>query len=308
MPGDQSTILLVEDEANVLKMLERFLAPSYRCLAATNGKDALEVLKNERDVDVVVTDVHMPGMDGLQLIRAIRRMRPHLPAIAMTAYGNEETAVEALRAGATNYLRKPFKTQEFLSVVRKCIELAQARRGKTLTFSYLKESTKSFEIPPRLELARAVIAHLTDGLADLQIVQAQDLLNLDVALEEALSNAVIHGALQLTESYVKSKQDHEAFEKAYAERRTDPRFSAKTVSVVVSITPTEATFTIEDKGGGFDPAALPVVQTSIQGVQGRGLMLIRLFMDEVVHENGGRRIKMVKKRPAARNTLGSSWT
>src|SRR5581483_1786190 len=159
MSADQATILLVEDEANVLKMLERFLAPSYRCLSATNGKDALELLKTERDVDVVVTDVRMPGMDGIQLIRAIRRMRPHLPAIAMTAYGSEETAVEALRAGATNYLRKPFKTQEFLGVVRKCIELAQARRGKTSSLSYLKESSKSFEIPPRLELARAILPH-----------------------------------------------------------------------------------------------------------------------------------------------------
>src|SRR4051812_25895963 len=207
MALEQSTILLVEDEANVLKMLERFLAPSYRCLAATNGKDALEILKVERDVDVVVTDVRMPGMDGIQLIRAIRRLRPHLPAIAMTAYGSEETAVEALRAGATNYLRKPFKTQEFLSVVRKCIEVAQARRGKTAAFSYLQETSKTFEIPARLEATRMVLPHLTDGLADLGIVEPQDLLNLDVALEEALSNAVIHGSLLLTEEYQKNKQE-----------------------------------------------------------------------------------------------------
>ncbi|MEZ0228565.1 MAG: response regulator [Planctomycetota bacterium] len=297
MPDQAATILLVEDEANVLKMLERFLAPSYRCLAATNGKDALDMIKAERDVDVVVTDVRMPGMDGIQLIRAIRRMRPHLPAIAMTAHGSEETAVEALRAGATNYLRKPFKTQEFLGVVRKCIELAQARRGKTVSLGYLKESTKTFEIPARLELARAILPHLTDGLSDLGIVEAQDLLNLDVALEEALSNAVIHGSLQLTDEYVKNRQDREAFEEAYATRRADPRFAGKTVHVSVRITPTEATFTVEDKGAGFDPTALAAVQTSIQGVQGRGLMLIRLFMDEIAHESGGRRLRMVKRAP-----------
>ncbi len=297
MADPTATILLVEDEANVLKMLERFLAPSYKCLAATNGKDALDMIKTERDVDVVVTDVRMPGMDGIQLIRAIRRMRPHLPAIAMTAHGSEETAVEALRAGATNYLKKPFKTQEFLGVVRKCIELAQARRGKTVSLGYLKESTKTFEIPARLELARAILPHLTDGLSDLGIVEAQDLLNLDVALEEALSNAVIHGSLQLTEEYVKNRQDREAFEEAYGARRADPRFTNKTVSVSVRITPTEATFTVEDKGQGFDPASLASVQTSIQGVQGRGLMLIRLFMDEVVHDNGGRRLRMVKRAP-----------
>src|SRR5690349_1401756 len=138
---EQATILLVEDEANVLKMLERFLSPSYRCLAATNGKDALEILKTEKEIDIVVTDVRMPVMDGIQLIRALKRIRPHMPAIAMTAYGSEETAVEALRAGATNYLRKPFKTQEFLSIVRKAIEVAQARRGKAVSLGYLREAT-----------------------------------------------------------------------------------------------------------------------------------------------------------------------
>jgi len=299
MPTDQSTILLVEDEANVLKMLERFLAPTYRCLSASNGKDALELLKTERDIDVVVTDVRMPGMDGLQLIRAIRRFRPHLPAIAMTAYGSEETAVEALRAGASNYLRKPFKTQEFLSVVRKCIELAQARRGKATALAHLKESTKVFELPARLEVVRTVIPHLTDGLSDLGIVEAQDLMNLEVALEEALSNAVIHGSLLLSEENAKWKQDRESFEKAYAARRSDPRFSSKTITVSVRLTSQEVVFNVEDRGPGFDPNALPPPEgmTSIQGVQGRGLMLVRLFMDDVAHENGGRRIKMVKRAP-----------
>ncbi len=302
MASEQATILLVEDEANVLKMLERFLAPSYRCFSVTSAKDALELVKNEREIDVVVTDVRMPGMDGLQLIRAIRRMRPHLPAIAMTAYGSEETAVEALRAGASNYLRKPFKSQEFLAVVRKCIDVAQARRGKASALAYLRESTKVFELPARLELARAVLPHLTDGLSDLGIVEAQDLLNLDVALEEALSNAVIHGSLQMTDEYARLKQDKESFDKAYAARRADPRFSGKTITVSVRLTALEAVFTIEDKGPGFDPDSLPPPQsmTSIQGVQGRGLMLVRLFMDEVVHENAGRRIRMVKR--AARGT------
>jgi FixJ family two-component response regulator len=244
-----------------------------------------------------VTDVRMPEMDGLQLIRAIKRMRPSLPTVAMTAYGSEETAIEALRAGATNYLRKPFKTQEFLTVVRKCLELAQSRKGRTTTLAHLRENLKHFEIPARLEVARAVIPHLTEDLVDLGILEAQDLLNLEVALEEALSNAIIHGTLALTDEAHKLRQDREAFERAYLNRRNDPRFAGKTVSVWSRLTPLDATFTIEDRGPGFDPDALPPAQelTTLQGVHGRGLMLIRLFMDEVVHENGGRRIKMVKR-------------
>jgi CheY-like chemotaxis protein/anti-sigma regulatory factor (Ser/Thr protein kinase) len=289
--------LLVEDEANVLKMLERFLAPTYRVIPASNGKDALETLKTTREIDVVVTDVRMPHMDGLQLIRAIKRLRPHLPAIAMTAYGTEETAIEALRAGATNYLRKPFKTQEFLTVVRKAIELANARKNLTSAFAFLRESSKTYEVPARLEAARSLLPHLTEGLTELGIVEAQDVLNLEVALEEALGNAIVHGALELTEEAQKLRTDREGFERAYNARRADPKYSGRTVTAVVRTTPQEVVFTVEDKGPGFDPQALPPAEkmTTLQGVQGRGLMLIRLFMDEVTHEAQGRRIRMVKR-------------
>src|SRR5438105_4814868 len=68
-PSATARILLVEDEPNVRKMLERFLSPNYVCLGASNGKEALEVLKAERDVDLVVTDVRMPQMDGIQLLK-----------------------------------------------------------------------------------------------------------------------------------------------------------------------------------------------------------------------------------------------
>ncbi|MBI3725290.1 response regulator [bacterium] len=292
-------ILLVEDEPNVRKMLERFLAPSYVCLGASNGKEALEVLKNERDVDLVVTDVRMPQMDGIQLLKALRRTRPNLPVIAMTAYGSEETAVEALRAGATNYLRKPFKTQEFLAIVRKCMELSQLRRGRIAALAHIRELSKVFEIPARLEAARSVLPHLTEGLVDLGLVEPQDLLNLDVALEEALANAVIHGSLDLTEAAQSLRTDRDGFERAYWERIADPAYAAKTVVVSVRTTRDEVAFTVEDKGPGFDASALtPQEQlTTLQGVQGRGLMLIRLFMDEVVHDQGGRRIRMVKRTP-----------
>lgn len=314
MPGRESSppiseplvkprILLVEDERDVRTMLERFLASTYQCLPAANGREALDLLKTERDVDLVVTDVRMPEMDGIQLLKAVRRLRPELPVIAITAYGNEETAIEALRAGATNYLRKPFKLQEFQAIVRKGVELAQTRKSRTTAFGYLRDSHKVFELPARLEVTRAVVGHLTDGVVELGIVEPAELLNLEVALEEALANAVIHGSLELTQDAQKLKGDREAFDHAYAERMADPRFASRTIAASVHLTRTEAIFMVEDRGPGFDASALPAPEalTSLKGVHGRGLMLIRLFMDQVVHELGGRRIKMVKRVAAARS-------
>src|SRR5262245_49757422 len=126
--ASRSRLLLVEDDALVRKMLGTFLEPRYAVSHAGNGRDALELLKTA-EVDLVLTDVRMPVMDGIQLVRAIRRLKPHLPVVVMTGLGNEETAVEALRAGATNYLKKPFRNHELDHVVRKCLEITQGLKG-----------------------------------------------------------------------------------------------------------------------------------------------------------------------------------
>ena len=182
-------------------MLERFLASRpTRCSPASNGQDALESLKTTREIDLVVTDVphashgRAPAPHG-----AIKRLRPHLPAIAMTAYGTEETAIEALRAGATNYLRKPFKTAGIPDRRPQGDRARERAQEPPSAFAYLRESHKDFEVPARLEAARSLLPHLTEGLPELGIVEAQDVLNLEVALEEALGNAIVHGALELTE-------------------------------------------------------------------------------------------------------------
>jgi CheY-like chemotaxis protein len=297
-----SRILLAEDDALVRKMLAAFLEPRFTVLHATNGRDALELLKAEKDVDIVLTDVRMPVMDGLQLVRAVRRMRPQLPVIVMTGVGNEETVVEALRAGATNYLKKPFRNNELDHVLRKCLEITQRMRGRVTALSFLRESERTFELPARLEHARALLPLLTDGLVDMGLIEATDLLNLEVALEEALSNAVIHGSLDLTDVARTQKTDREKFERAYAERVQDPVYSGRTIVVRARVTRDEAEFTVEDTGKGFDVTGLPPPDqlSTLDGLQGRGLMLIRLFMDEVVHENDGRRIRLVKRSAASR--------
>jgi CheY-like chemotaxis protein/anti-sigma regulatory factor (Ser/Thr protein kinase) len=300
---EKARILLVEDEREVRTMLERFLSATYTCVPASNGREALELLKADGAIDLVVTDVRMPEMDGIQLLRAVRRLKPELPVVAITAYGTEETAIEALRAGATNYLRKPFKLQELQAIVRKCVELASSRKGRLVALGFLRDAHKTFEVPARLEAAKAVVRQLTEDLVELGIVESQELLNLDVALEEAVTNAVLHGALELTEDVNKFRGERELFDRAYTARIAEPKYEKRSVAVSVHLTRTEATFVVEDRGPGFDPSTLPKSDelTTLKGVHGRGLMLIRLFMDQVVHEQGGRRIKMVKRAPGSRS-------
>jgi len=121
------TILVVDDEQNIRRILERaFTKAGYRVLTAENGHQALRTLE-EHACDVVLTDVVMPDMTGLELLKRARQKHPQLQIILMTAYGTIPTAVEAMRAGAYDFLTKPLDFEVLHKVVRNALrESAQA--------------------------------------------------------------------------------------------------------------------------------------------------------------------------------------
>jgi two-component system response regulator AtoC len=121
-------ILVVDDEANVRLMLRALLAPhEFEVDEAANGREALARLEAQPP-DFVLADVRMPEMDGIQLSREIASRDLPTTVIVMSAYGTVETAIEAMRAGAYDYIMKPFRTDEVLLTLRKAEEREQLRR------------------------------------------------------------------------------------------------------------------------------------------------------------------------------------
>jgi DNA-binding NtrC family response regulator len=121
-----STILLVDDEPGVLFTLEEVLGErGHRVVTARSGAEALPLID---DVDTVVTDLQMPGMDGLALLAAITARDPELPVILLTAHGSERVAVSAMKIGAHDYLAKPFDIDELSVVIERALETRRLRR------------------------------------------------------------------------------------------------------------------------------------------------------------------------------------
>lgn len=120
----KDTILIVEDETDLLKGLQRTVSMAVDCdvLVADNSYDALKLIKSE-PVDVVLSDICMPRMDGLSLLRAVREYDPHITVIMMTAYGTIEVAVKAIKAGAYDFIQKPFEEEQLIHLLRKGLEL-----------------------------------------------------------------------------------------------------------------------------------------------------------------------------------------
>ena len=126
-------ILIVEDDEIFLRPLQRTLeVAGHDVVAVSSGEEAIDLLKND-DLDLVLTDRRLPGIDGVELARRLKGDHPDLGVIVMTAYGTIESAVEAMRMGAEDYLVKPFETAQVLLVVRRALEMQELRAANRAT-------------------------------------------------------------------------------------------------------------------------------------------------------------------------------
>ena len=120
-------LLVVEDEASMLRVIELQLASAgYQVVKATSAEEALRKLE-AGGIDLVLTDLKLPGMDGLELLARVRSQDASLPLIIMTAFGSIETAVRAMKAGASDYVLKPFALDELMITIDKVLELHNLR-------------------------------------------------------------------------------------------------------------------------------------------------------------------------------------
>jgi DNA-binding NtrC family response regulator len=157
-------LLLVDDDEVFLRPLHRTLElKGYEVLPVQSAEEALDALKAE-DVDLVMTDRRLPGMDGVELVRRIKADYPDLAVVVMTAYGSIESAVEAMRLGAEDYLVKPFEVAEMLVVIRRAIEFQELKAANRRTlrrnqerFTFSKILARSAGMQAIFDLVRSVV-------------------------------------------------------------------------------------------------------------------------------------------------------
>jgi len=125
------TILIIDDEKNYLVILEALLSPEgYEIITEDNAINALRLIR-ETDLDLVITDMKMPKMNGIELLEESKKINPELPVIIMTAYGTIEMAVEAMKKRAYDYITKPFRNEELkLTLIAKAIHYNSPRKNR----------------------------------------------------------------------------------------------------------------------------------------------------------------------------------
>jgi two-component system response regulator HydG len=154
---EMATILVVDDEPELCQALSRLLGRNgYRTLTAGNGEEALEILRQE-PVPLVLTDLMMPRLNGVDLLKAVKIIAPATEVVIVTGHGTIETAVEAMRMGAYDFIEKPFTASLTLNVVRKALEKQQLIAENRELRRMLSEGTGRGDIVGMSEVMRRVL-------------------------------------------------------------------------------------------------------------------------------------------------------
>jgi CheY-like chemotaxis protein len=294
-----SKVLVVEDSPTQALQIRLLLQEAdFTVAAAGDGRQALEAMKKDLP-DIVLSDVDMPHMNGLELVEAIRQEFPAVPVVLMTALGSEDMAVRALRAGAASYVPKRDLHEHIVSTLEEVLAVALAGRSEKQVLDCLEQAEFRFVLDNDAALVSSLIGHLEDTVVRMRHCDRTELMRVGIALHEALVNAIQHGNLEVS-TELRQERDEKDFRELIASRRLQPPYRDRRVRVSATLSPKEAVYVVADEGPGFDPSSLPdpTDPSNLERIGGRGLMLIRTFMDNVEFNDRGNRITMTKRHRA----------
>lgn len=304
--ADGQTIVIIDDEEIIRYTLQKKLSRmGYNIISLERAEDMLFLLKeNHRPIDLVITDIKLRKMDGIELLRHISGLENPIPVLIITGQGNIEDAIKALRYGARDFIRKPFDINEVASVVGSILRGRQENLLADNCGRYLTRERQEFRIPIDLAVCNVMSYLLTKNLPSAGLCNPTTAENISLALREAIGNAMFHGSLEIP-SEVREEKGIKGFNEEVEARRNDPRFSGRTVSIKYELTEDYVEYFIEDEGRGFDYKSLPDPRDPENFLKnsGRGLLIVRIHMDEVDWNEKGNIIRLKKYRVPRNGTV-----
>ncbi len=196
----KARILIVDDEQDALDLMrEVFEKKGYTPITALNGLEALNIVK-QQEPDVILTDIRMPEMDGMELLRVLTKDYPHIPVIMVTAHGTIETAVDAMKMGAKDYILKPIRINEILSKVERITQLNSLIKENEYLLSKLKQTYDFTNMVGKTEKIRQLFELVKDVAATNTTVLIQGESGVG---KELIANAIHYNSPRAKRPFVK---------------------------------------------------------------------------------------------------------
>jgi CheY-like chemotaxis protein len=299
-------ILVVDDSPMDRRLVIGMLSKraGWSTDVAENGQQAMNLLAPGQLPDLILTDMQMPEMNGLELVRAVKRDYPGVPVILMTAQGSEALAVKALQVGADSYVPKALLADDLIETVDRVLALAGERKNQQSLLRHMQSLNCSFTLSNDPKMLTSLVSFVQGIIHDAQLFGEAERLRVGVAFEEALLNAAYHGNLEVSSTL--RETDHSAYYALARVRAETPPYNTRSIRVDIEVGPNGINYTIEDEGPGFDPSKLPdpTDPANLERPCGRGLLLMRTFMDEVRYNDKGNRVMMRKDSKASAEFAG----
>ncbi len=296
MNSPDTLILVVDDSPFDRTLAGRLLEKAGMTVAfAGDGGEAMNMLESIAP-DLILTDLMMPEVDGLELVERVRGHRASIPVVLMTAHGSEGIAVKALRNGAASYVPKRELAAALVATVKSVIRLSQKSHHKSRLGACTERRESCYKLSNDLLMIPVLVEQIEEELDTIVGFDSADRLQVAVALREALVNAIYHGNLEVPSSL---REDPNPTYEAEADRRRGMApYADRHVTFVATHTRGHARYEVEDEGPGFDPSTLvdPTSGPALELAHGRGLVLIRTFMDSVEHSARGNRVVLQKSK------------
>ena len=289
-----SRVLVVDDQEILRRVLCKYLLKEgFEPIEASQGEQAIDLYRATRPA-VVLSDIMMPKMDGLALLKRIKEIDNQAVVVLMTGYGSEEILMEALRGGATHYFKKPFNFQELVDFLSQVIEHRREADVAPFYSSHLVAETKSFVFETCNTDIHPIINQVSLHLKN--IVTDSDIVNLKVGIEEIITNAIEHGNLGITFEMKSEAIEGGTWGRLLESKLNEDGNSHKRVHVESALDTHLFTITIRDEGKGFDWRSLPEVSAgSLLTFNGRGIFLTKIYFDEVLFNAVGNEVTLIKR-------------
>jgi len=298
-------ILVAEDSATQATQIRGLLEEAnYEVDVVSNGKEALQRLRSGTDPDLVLTDMVMPVMDGLQLVRAVRVHYSDIPVILMTSQGTDAIAIEALEDGAAGYVPKSQVSLRLIDEIAQVLHVSQVNRSYERLLGCLTRTEFSFQLSNDVELIDPLVDLLLQMMAGMRLCDSTGRVRVGLAIEHAFLNALYRGNLEISPADMVTTREMmvQGAPSAglAAQRLSQSPYCDRRIALDVKMSPDEARFVIRDEGPGFDTSKLPNRGDPevLEEKGGHGLLLMRTFLDEVTFNARGNEVTMVKRREA----------
>lgn len=299
MPNIRKNILIVDDDQNFRDYLVlAFKDHGYHVIDAKDVDSGLEAVKYNK-LDLIITDMKMPGKNGIEFLRELKSIKPKLPVILITGFSTTEIVSEALKEGAINYFEKPFSLSDLLAYSKAIINLFSDYNTHYKKIApYVDYYEKTLNLVSREKIIDIFPNYMIRELIELGYCTEQESLPITTAVIEALSNSLYHGNLEIDSDIRNSGSldGQKIFKKQVHQRENSDKYQGKRIKLKCFANEDLITFEITDEGKGFDwRKQFQISSTGLQKFSGKGLFLINSLVDEVKYNNEGNVITLTKR-------------